>query len=193
MVISKEFSELLGFLCAEGCYIHSRSSYVYFDKKRNKFYKANNKLQKRIEFGNKNIILLKRFNYLLTKEFSYSPKIKLDRICICKRTIIDSILNETQLGHLKWNVPKSVICAEDEVIKSFIKGYFNGDGTLSNRIRFFSTNFCGLKEVSKLLTRLNLKHQINGPFLRPNRKKIYEIYIYQSERDKFISLIKPLK
>ena len=193
MAISKEFSEILGFLCAEGCYVNSRSSYTYLDKKRNKIVKANNKLQKRIEFGNKNKILLDRFQSLLAREFNYSPRIGSDRICICKYSVVDSILNQTPIGHLKWRVPEEVKKSDDlELIKSFIRGYFEGDGTISNRLRLFSTNYSGLKEVSELLTKLNINHNFKGPYVKEGKKDSFEIYVFEREKLNFIKQISPI-
>lgn len=192
MTISKELAEILGLLCAEGCYINTRTTYWGYDKDRGRKYLRKNKLQRRIEFGNINKILLEHFKKLLEKEFDYSPNLGKDRIRICKGAIVDSIVSYTAIGHLKWAVPKEVLKGNNYVKKSFVRGFFEGDGTISNRIRFFSTNKQGLAQVAEILTGLNIKNKLNGPTIKENRKPLYEIYVYQGMRETFLNKIKPL-
>lgn len=187
--ITPEFAEILGLLCAEGHYSLRRYSYWGFDRGRKRYYK--NQKSEHIEFYNKDVKLLERLQKLLEKEFQYYPKVtKHGKINICRRYIIRSILNETPLGHLKWRVPESIIKSEDTII-AFIKGYFDGDGTASNRARFFSTNEIGLKQVSKLLTQLRIKHTMPKPILKEHRKPLYYIQISEKERERFLNIIKP--
>jgi len=190
MEISEELAEIIGLLCAEGCYINTRTS--YWGKERGKMRYRKNKLQKRIEFGNIDPILLNHFKELVEKEYNYTPGIGKDRARICKGGIIDNITSYTDLGHLKWKVPESVMNG-NEIIKSrFLRGFFEGDGTVSNRIRFFSTNLQGLKQITKLLDSLSIKNKLNGPALKPRRKPFYEIYIFQSERERFLNKLQPI-
>ncbi|MBT4175002.1 hypothetical protein HOC80_00780 [archaeon] len=192
MKISEELAEILGFLCAEGCYVNTKSTYWQYYKNRNKKYLIKNKPQRRIEFGNTNKILLDYFKKLLEIEFDYSPNIGKDRIRICKGAIVDSIISHTDIGHLKWHVPSKVRKGSQKVKKVFIRGFFEGDGTISNRIRFFSTNLKGLEQISEMLTELKIQNKLNGPSIKVNRKPLYEIYIYQSMRETFLNKIKPL-
>lgn len=136
--------------------------------------------------------LLERLQKLLDKEFNYYPKItKHGKINICRRDIIRHILNQTSLGHLKWKVPESVINSSDDIKTSFIRGYFDGDGTASNRIRFFSTNKEGLLQVSKLLSDLAVIHTFPKPQIKEGRKPLYYIQISEKERERFLNIIKP--
>ena len=192
MKISKELAEILGFLCAEGCYVNSISSYWEFDKRMGRKRFRKNKKQRRIEFGNKNKTLLKQFQLLLQLQYNYSPTIGKDRICICKKKIIDDILTHTNIGHLRWSVPEAVAKGNRDIKTKFIRGYFEGDGTIINRIRFFSTNIHGLLQVSQLLKELNLRNKVNGPVLKEGRKPSYEIYVYESEKETFLKEINPL-
>ncbi len=192
MEFSEELAEILGLLCAEGCYVNTRTTYWEFDKERGKKYLKKNKLQRRIEFGNKNQILLNHFVSLLEKEFSYSPKPGKDRVRICKRNIIDAILSFTEIGHLNWKVPKNILKGDLNLKRKFLRGFFEGDGTISNRIRLFSTNYSGLKQVSLLLEDLRIIHKFKENKVTGNRKPCFEIYIFENQRESFLKEIKPL-
>lgn len=75
---------------------------------------------------------------------------------------------------------------------AFIRGYFDGDGTASGRIRFFSTNELGLKQVSELLKKLKIKHTTQDPVLKEKRKPLYIIQISEKEKERFLNLIQPV-
>ncbi len=187
--ISKEFAEILGLLCAEGCHVVSFSSYWSKNEKR---YRADYKSE-RVELYNKDNDLLINYKLLLLKEFNYSANITKDnKINIATRSIINKIIKETELGNLKWRVPNSVINSSKIVKISFIRGFFDGDGTIINRIRFFSTNRIGLKQVSALLNNLRIKHTFQGPIIKENRKPAYIIQVSEKERERFLKLIKPI-
>jgi len=189
--ISVEFSEILGLLCAEGCHSISFSSYWGLDRGKKRFYK--NKKSEKIEFFNKDHILLLHYQNLLFEEFGYTPKItKYGKILICKKDIIRKIIFFTQLGHLKWRVPHSILDSEDIVKIRFLRGYFDGDGTIINRARFFSTNQAGLKQVSRLLIDLKIKHTIQKPVFKENRKPLYSIQISEKSKETFLNLLKPI-
>ena len=138
-IITKEFAEIIGLLCAEGSHIRSYSSYWGKDRGRTRFYK--NDKSERIEFTNKDKQLLLRYQKLLLEEFNYKAEItKHYKVNICKMNLIKSIIYHTKLGHQKWKVPDCILNADDNPKIAFIRGYFDGDGTVSNSIRFFSTN-----------------------------------------------------
>lgn len=189
-MISENFAEILGLLCAEGC--HIVVCYKCWCRYGEKRYFKNNK-SNRIEFYNKNQKLLKRYKNLLKKEFNYTTKItKHGKINICKKHIVTRIIDKTELGHLKWKVPNKIIKTKNNKIKiAFIRGYFNGDGTTSNRVRFFSTNKIALKQVSLLLIQLKIEHTFPKPMLKNNRKPLYLIQISERERERFLKKIKP--
>ncbi len=189
--ISLELAEILGLLCAEGSHIISYSSYK--EKNRDKFYYRKNKKSERIEFYNKDTFLLNHYRQLLKKEFGYEANItKHGKINIGQKQIIENIISQTALGHLNWRVPEAVLSAEEITKLCFLRGYFDGDGTASGRIRFFSTNLIGLKQVSQLLDNLELKHTMQGPIIKPNRKPSYVIQISRKEEERFLKMIRPV-
>jgi intein/homing endonuclease len=189
--LTPEFSEILGLLCAEGHHSVTFSSYWGKDRGRKRFYK--NQKSDHIEFFNKDVKLLTHFQKLLNKEFNYYPSItKHGKINICIRDIIRSIINYTELGHLKWRVPENILNSDNSIKIAFLRGYFDGDGTVSNRIRFFSTNIDGLRQVSKMLNDLDLKHTLPKPILKEGRKPLYYIQISEKERERFLKIIKPI-
>ena len=189
--ISCAFSEILGLLCAEGSYILQFSSYWGNDKGKKRFYK--NHKSERIEFYNKDLKLLTRMQNLLLKEFNYSPKItKRNKLNICKRDIIKNILSQTILDCLSWKVPLSVKHSDKNGKISFIRGFFDGDGTASKSIRFFSINYSGLNEIFKLLKDLNFNPYFEKPQIKKKRKPLYSLRISNTEKESFINLIKPI-
>jgi len=188
-IISREFAEIIGLLCAEGCHIVSFSSYWSKSERR---YRKNDRSE-RIEFYNKDYDLLLNYKQLLLKEFNYHARItKHNKINIGTKSIINKIIEQTKLGNMKWRVPKSIINYNNNIKISFIRGYFDGDGTVSNRIRFFSTNKKGLIQVSNLLDCLKIKHTFQGPIIKENRKPAYIIQVSEKERERFLKLIKPI-
>jgi len=189
--LTPELAEILGLLCAEGSHIISYSSYWGKDRGRDRFFK--NDKSERIEFYNKDKKLLLHYKRLLLKEFNYKPNITKDnKINICKISIIKEITKYTKLGHLKWNIPNLILNSSENKKISFLRGYFDGDGTISNRIRMFSTNKKGLKQISKLLKYLDIRHTFQGPILKEKRKPLYIIQISEQERERFLNKIQPV-
>jgi|TARA_Y100000310_G_scaffold216834_1_gene217892 intein/homing endonuclease len=189
--ITPEFAEILGLLCAEGSHIVSYSSYWGKDRGRDRFFK--NDKSERVEFSNNDYKLLKHYKRLLFKEFNYAPNItKHNKVNICKISIINKIINETPIGHLKWRVPQSVLKSNNEVKSTFLRGFFDGDGTASKSIRFFSSNLHGLNQVSKLLNDIKIKHNPQGPEIKEGRKPSYILYIKERERERFLKTIRPI-
>ena len=189
--ITPAFAEILGLLCAEGSYILSFPSYWGKDRQKLRYYKDHK--SERIELYNKDKKLLSHYQELLKIEFNYEPKItKHGKVNICKILIIKFILGHVRLGHQNWYVPQSILKGNDKLKISFLRGYFDGDGTSSTTIRFFSTNERGLKEVSELLSSLDFKHTFPKPQIKSGRKPLYSIQLSRSERERFLTLIKPV-
>ncbi|MAF99470.1 MAG: hypothetical protein CMH61_02560 [Nanoarchaeota archaeon] len=191
MNVTKELAEILGLLCAEGCHVLSHSSYWGKDKGKKRYYK--NQKSERIEFYNKDEKLLFHYKNLLLKEFDYNPNItKHGKINICKVLIIRNILCHTALGHLKWQIPKSVTNSDKEIKIAFLRGFFDGDGTASGCVRMFSTNYPGIKQLSQLLNDLSFKHTIQGPIIKDGRKPSYIIQISRKEEERFLKGVDPI-
>jgi len=191
MKITPELSDLLGLLCAEGCHVVAFSSYWGKDRGKKRYFK--NDKSERVEFYNKDIKLVKHYHKLLAKEFDYHPNILNDsKINICKMNIIRTIIKQTPLGHLKWKVPNSVKRSNKKIKLAFLRGYFDGDGTASNTIRFFSTNKQGLLQVSSLLDDFKFKHTMQGPILKEKRKPSYIIQLSRKEKERFLKILQPI-
>jgi len=189
--LSPEFAEIIGLLCAEGCHIYRYENYMELKDGKVRFH--HNHKSERIEFYNKDIKLLLHFKKLLEKEFDYLPKItRHGKINICKTKIIKEIIAHTELGHLKWKVPSNIMTAQTNIKISFLRGYFDGDGTISNRVRMFSTNKRGLMQVSQILEELKVIHTFPKPILKINRKPLYYIQISEKEKKRFLNVIKPI-
>jgi len=189
--LTPELAEILGLLCAEGCHIVSYTN--HWESERGKLRYRMNKKSERIEFYNKDMKLLLHYKKLLSKEFSYIPNITKDnKINIGKRNVIKHIINYTDLGNLRWRVPSLVDNSSMSVQIAFLRGYFDGDGTASNRVRMFSVNKTGLNQVSKLLKNLKVKHTMQGPIFKKNRKPSYIIQISETDKERFLKIINPI-
>ena len=189
--ITPEFAEILGLLCAEGSHIVAYSSYWGKDRGKDRYFK--NDKSERIELYNKDEKLLLHYKNLLSKEFGFAPNVtKHGKINICRMSVIKQIIQHTKLGHLKWRVPGHVISGNSKVKISFLRGYFDGDGTSSGKVRMFSTNKEGLTQISALLVSLKLNHTFQGPIHQINRKLAYIIQISQKDKERFLNIIKPV-
>lgn len=189
--ITPEFAEILGLLCAEGSHVVSYSTYWRID--RGKVRLCRNDRSERIEFYNKDKKLILHYQNLLFKEFNYTTKVtKHGKVNIGNRHVINAIINQTELGHLKWQVPETVITGEIAVKIAFIRGYFDGDGTVSNAIRMFSCNKEGLEKVSHLLQNVGIESNWQKPMLNGKRKPLYVIHVSQNQRESFLNLIQPV-
>ncbi len=190
-MISENFAEILGLLCSEGSHIIQYSDYTEVYRGKTRFRK--NKRSERIEFYNKDPILLKHYQHLLQNEFQLNTKItKHGKINIGTKEIIKKIISHTQLGHLSWKVPKKVIEGSKEVKISFLRGFFDGDGTAVTVSRFFSTNKEGIKEISSLLKELNYRHTFQKPKKVLERKQLYCLQLSRKDHLKFLQEINPV-
>jgi len=189
--ITLEFAEIIGLLCAEGSHIISYSTYT--ENRYNKQYVRNNKKSERIEFYNKDKNLSHHYLNLLFKEFGLRFRItKDDKVNIGNRAVIKRIITETPLGHLNWQVPESVANSNLITKLYFLRGFFDGDGTAVGTVRFFSTNYGGIHQISGLLKELNYKHTIQGPVSKPKRKPYYIIQISRKDQFRFLEDIQPI-
>ncbi|MFA5142191.1 MAG: LAGLIDADG family homing endonuclease [Candidatus Woesearchaeota archaeon] len=189
--MSPELAEIIGLLCAEGCHIIQYSDYWETFRGRKRFRK--HMKSERIEFYNKDKTLLSHYQDLLLKEFSYPTKVtRFGKINICKRDIIREVINNTELGNLIWRVPSKILSSDDSIKKAFVRGYFDGDGTASKSIRFFSTNIEGLSGVLSLLNQVGFSAYMIKPQLKPNRKPLYALRIPNSEKERFLNTVEPI-
>ena len=101
-------------------------------------------------------------------------------------------IKSTKLGHLSWKVPKSIKISSTKVKISFIRGFFDGDGSASTPIRFFSTNRMGLIQISRLLNDLKILHTFEGPHFREGKKPSYVIQVSRREEERFLNMIRPV-
>ena len=198
--MSAERANIFGLLCSDGNYRSYISRYVEFDKRSNKYYKRV-KNTRILEFANTNFMLLKKFQKLLYFVYKYKPNITLSnnnvfRVCITKHYVIDDIIKDVNLGNNKWSIPKFVMDGNKNIKIGFIKGFFDGDGSVdftknkTPRIRIPSTNLMGLKQIKIVLNKLKIESNFNGPYKRENRKDGYEILLKKKSIERFIKLIK---
>ena len=191
MKISPEIAEIIGLLCAEGSYHkYSKKYWEYYNNRDKYYFRKRNTVY--IQFANYDKKLLIQFKNLVKKAYNYEASSSWDRIRICKRNVIKDLLKYTDYGHLKWKVPKEIINNNDKVKIRFLRGYFDGDGTISNTTRIFSNNKKSLKKVGVILNSLSIKNTFNGPIIRRNREPSYYIYIRRKDQNKFLRMIKPI-
>lgn len=116
-------------------------------------------------------LLLKVKNY-------FSSDIKVQENSAAYGFVISSDIackNLEQLGKVKTGEPIHIPQMDKSLVRHFIRGYFDGDGTIfvcnNNNIKFFKSNICCvttniLEEIQKLLQENNVYSTIN----KENRK-----------------------
>lgn len=189
-------AEIIGLLCAEGCHRDYYIDYREFDNRRGKYYSRKRKHCKIIEFSNKHLQLLHHFRKLLRAAYSYDTCLSggfkgVKKVTIGKHLIIDDLVKHTAFGVLKWRVPSSVLKGRRQVKAAFIRGYFDGDGSISFVKRsgypiltLTSSNRTGLKQVSSLLSEFKILHATYGPYKRKGRLPVYKIFVAGPKRIK---------
>lgn len=197
--ITPEKSEIIGLLCAEGTHFTYTSRYFEFQRKRNTSY-FRVKKSERVEFTNTDMNLLQHFRNLMNTVYNYAPKatgtynpLNL-KIRILKKGVINDILNYTDIGCTKWNIPNMILGGNDIVKIAFIRGYFYGDGSFSEKykvISFTSINENALRQVSTVLKSLGIdNHVYVHSISKPPRRKAFQLRITKIEMiDKFNNVI----
>jgi intein/homing endonuclease len=189
-MISKEKSEVIGLLCAEGCHFISFSTYYGWDKNRGKYYLRKNKRCERVDFSNTDIGLSNHFRKLLKKCYGNSPKYTSLKVMIVEQRVVKNIISYSDYGWDKWIVPLEVKKGTKEVKIAFIRGLYEGDGTTifwrgkQPYLEFHMHNLKGLAEVQNLLLELDINSKLHD-----NWKKL----VIKGNRDvyKFAKIIKP--
>ncbi len=191
-MITPEKAEIIGLLCAEGSHIIQFSNYLQYYKNRKKYYLKRNDKSERIEFFNNDQKLLLHLKLLLKKVYNYEVNISGNKIRICKNHVIYDLLKYSEYKNMEWRVPKEVTLGNKKIILRFIRGYFDGDGTVSNRLRMFSTNKIGLKQVFRLLNKIGIRCNLVGPEIKPDRKPLHVLYVLESQKKRFLNMVKPI-
>lgn len=167
---TKEFSRLsvkkaylLGALCGDG---HINPKFIRFEIRNDEEFIR--------EFSNciENVYGIK-FNY------NYYPKRNSFVLYASCELICSDLLNYGNFYTFTWNVPKEIlISSEEKIIGSFLRGIFDSDGSASKYcISLVSASKKGIKGVSKLLDKLDIKNKIVII-----RKKYYGITVTGKER-----------
>jgi DNA-binding transcriptional regulator WhiA len=199
-MISSTKAEILGLICSDGNYRKYKTTFKEFDKRRNKTY-IRHQRKRIIEFANTDKYLLKHFIELLKNEYDYGPNITISnknvfRVCITKNFVIDDLLKDAKFGTLNWIVPNDVLFSVKKVQSAFLRGFFDGDGSVDfadkkiPRIRITSQNLNGLMQLKKILNNLEINANINGPYKYVTRNSIYELLLETRSVIRFIKLIK---
>lgn len=196
--IRSEKAEILGLLCAEGTHYRYIAKYWGWSRDPNK-KRFREQLTEGIHFSNMDYKVLKRFRYLMNKAYGYSPRVTGTsynlKIQIKKKSVVKDILNHTEIGTLRWKVPDSVLNSDEEIMASFIRGLYEGDGTkvmsTSKNVHFLYFNMKNLKSlrfVEKMLNEMGI-----GTRLWKNEtEKMHKLVVYgKNDIIKFKNIINP--
>jgi len=189
---SKEKSEILGYLCSEGCEYNRILFYSSYDNRRNKKYPRKEKVSK-VLFSNTNEVIQQRFIFLMKKVYNYNPKPdKRGNFSISRKRIIEDLHNYCNFGSRDWSVPYQLfdIKFREQAIY-FIRAYCDGDATLEKKqrqVRIDSTNHNSLINLSRLLKKIGI---LNKCYRFKDRSRIIvkDVKTYLS----LISFIHPKK
>lgn len=201
--MSKEKAEIIGFLCAEGCFYKYVTKYWEYHADRKKSYFRVQKVRV-LQFANNNKRLQRRFLFLLKKVYNYALKFygpsNSMRITIKRRKVIDDLIKYSKYNSFVWKIPKEILFGSKKMKIAFLRGLFDGDGNYSIvrkneiRARIYSVNIKELRKVSKILFSFEIKNIIYGPYFGPKSKTgIYELTTTGKNAEAFIKLIRPTK
>jgi len=169
--MTPEKAEILGLLCAEGSHYKYTSTYKEFFKNRGingKYYQRTKNLEL-VEFTNLDNGLLQHFRNLMLQVYNYAPRptgVKTSlKIRIVKKDVIKDLVGYTDFGCTKWGVPYEIEKSENNIKSSFIRGFFDGDGCVTNHdLRIKSVNNKGIYIFAQLLISLGIKCKVFGPY-----------------------------
>ena len=203
-MITPEKAELIGFLCSEGCYYKYIAKYWSFDKRRNNSYFRIQE-QEVLQMGNNNPKIQNRFLFLLEKIYKYKIKFYGNphsmRCTIKRKDVIHDLIKYSKTyNSFEWKLHKTICNGSPGVKLGFLRGYFDGDGSISKtsknryKIRIFSVNIKELKKIQKILNSLSMKSKIYGPYIGGRGKTgIYELTLISENAISFVNKVKPTK
>ena len=153
--LSKEKSEILGYLCSEGCQHNNPYINNSYDQRRGKTYILIRRTS-RILFSNTDKIIQDRFIYLMKKIYDYklNPD-KRGNFYIARKKVVEDLHKYSNFGSHSWSVPKKLF--NEKFRKQsiyFIRAFCDGDATIEKKqgeVRIDSTNHRSLKDLSKLI------------------------------------------
>mgnify|MGYP001566602081 FL=1 len=160
---SKEKSEILGYLCSEGCENIRTYTCNAYDNRRGKSYLVKKNAPK-ILFSNTEKILQKRFTFLMKEVYNY--KLKPDKkgnFYIARAKVRKDLNNYGNFGSKIWSIPKKLF--EPKYKKQaihFIRAFCDGDATIERKqkeVRIDSTNHNALIELSKLINYIGIPNK----------------------------------
>src|SRR3989344_4278862 len=160
-VITPEFCEVLGYYISEG---HVRS----------------NKWVSQLSFRICNPLIKKKLVNLISLLFNCNMTISDDRITITNK-LIYYFLKSLKIGDGAYSkrVPSFMFSLDKNRILSFIRAYFEGDGSVNtarSTISFYSVNHALLEDLALLLLRFGIIARYHKTKPRLPGKKILEIY-----------------
>jgi hypothetical protein len=161
---SREKAEILGYLASEGCEYQTTSSYKEFDYRRNNTYQRTKK-STIIEFSNEDVILQKRFIFLMNKVFNYDTKFnKKGSLKILRKKVIRNLSRYMKFGSHYWSVPKDILNSDNSIVKKmFCRAFGDGDGTVEmdkKEVRIDSINGTGIGQLQLLFNDLGVKSKL---------------------------------
>ncbi|MBI2667644.1 LAGLIDADG family homing endonuclease [Candidatus Woesearchaeota archaeon] len=153
----------------DGCFTQQNSNYIY-----------------RIRVYQKNKIWINRLSNILESTFDKTPRITFDKrkgiwcLEINSKTIFKEIvkLSEYPGSQKEWKTPSWILKSSNEIIKSYIKGFFDAEGGIPHieereiapkdiRIHFSQGNKQSLSELKSLIERFNIKTgKVCGPYYK---------------------------
>ncbi|MBM3233768.1 hypothetical protein FJZ19_01605 [Candidatus Pacearchaeota archaeon] len=151
LTINPEFAEFLGYLMGDG---HIGKQYI--------------------EIVSEDKEIIERLTYLGKNLFNTAPKIKRDlrtnkmfRVIFCSTTLVKLLeIFKLKAGRKGTNmeVPEEILKSDNEVVKSFIKAYFDCDGSPSKgsrQIELTSESKTLIQQISFLLKRFSISSSIS--------------------------------
>ncbi len=177
LYINSDFAEFIGYIIGDG--------YI------NKSY---------LEIVNEDQEIIKRFAFLSKQLFNLVPKIKRDlrtnkmfSVRISSKTLVEIFkifnLKPGKKG-INLEIPEEILKSDSEVIRSFIKAYFDCDGSPSKdsrHIELTSESKILIRQMSFLLKRFSISSSIS--FKKIKEKSYFRLTISGRSSEKYAEII----
>jgi intein/homing endonuclease len=121
---------------------------------------------------------------------------------VYSKKVVEDLLRYDQTGRgfkqSTWEVPKEIIHADIDIVMSFLKGFFDSEGSkIENpadynpcRVMIYSTNLKGLLQVNYLILKLGFQGFMRM-YRRGDKKPLYYIQIDGKQAIDFLRKVKP--
>lgn len=130
----------------------------------------------------------KIYIYALKKVYHKTPWVSVrdnvTHIRLTSKTVVQDLMRLALFGTYDWHIPFSLVNSYARKV-AWVKGFFSGEAYVGpSHIKVQTVNEKGMKELSKLLDEIGIRHKMYK--YNPRRKNHKEVHILRIQRKKEI-------